>query len=80
MLSIATVQSAGGASAYYAGDNYYTEGQLLEESCWHGRGAAALGLEGRVAPAAFEEVLAGRLPNGETIADGRRGPPLGVAP
>lgn len=74
MLSIATVQSAGGASAYYAGDNYYTQGQLLEASCWHGRGAVALGLEGKVAHQAFEEVLAGRLPNGATIADGRRGP------
>jgi conjugative relaxase-like TrwC/TraI family protein len=74
MLSIATVQSAGGASAYYAGDNYYTQGQLLEHSEWHGRGADALGLSGRVEHAAFEAVLAGRLPNGQTIADGKRGP------
>ncbi|MFQ3664502.1 MAG: MobF family relaxase [Sphingomonadaceae bacterium] len=74
MLSIATVQSAAGAATYYSADNYYTQGQLLEESAWHGRGAAALGLEGKVAHAQFEAVLAGRLPNGEVIADGKRGP------
>jgi conjugative relaxase-like TrwC/TraI family protein len=73
MLSIATVGSAAGASAYYAGDNYYTEGQLTEHSQWLGRGAKALGLEGKVDRSAFEAVLAGRLPDGTVIPDGARG-------
>jgi len=73
MLSIATVGSAAGASAYYAGDNYYTEGQLTEHSQWVGRGAEALGLEGKVDRRQFEAVLGGRLPNGAIIPDGPRG-------
>lgn len=73
MLSIAPVASAGGAAAYYAGDNYYTDGQLTEASEWAGSGAAALGLDGKVERATFEAVLAGRLPNGSVIPDGTRG-------
>ena len=73
MLSIATVGSAAGASVYYAGDNYYVEGQLTEHSQWWGKGAETLELEGKVNASQFEAILAGRLPNGSVIPDGARG-------
>lgn len=73
MLSIAAVASAGGAASYYAGDNYYTEGQLTEHSQWAGLGAAALGLSGTVEQDRFKAVLAGRLAEGIAIRDCVRG-------
>ncbi len=73
MLSIAPVASGGGAAAYYAGENYYTDGQLTEHSQWLGRGAERLGLSGKVEQTSFEAVLEGRLPDGAVIPDGTRG-------
>jgi conjugative relaxase-like TrwC/TraI family protein len=73
MLSIASVTSGAGAAAYYASDNYYTDGQLTEHSAWHGTSAEALGLSGTVDRDMFEAVLAGRLPGDIHIADGSRG-------
>ena len=40
---------------------------------WVGQGAEALGLEGPVSHDAFEAVLAGSLPNGDTIPTGPNG-------
>ena len=48
MLSIAAIASGAGAANYYAGDNYYTGGQLTEASLWAGQGAEALELSGKV--------------------------------
>jgi conjugative relaxase-like TrwC/TraI family protein len=73
MLSIGSIKSASGAASYYASDNYYTKGDAQEASEWFGKGASALGLEGRVEPSLFEAVLAGKLPNGEQIAAGGNG-------
>ena len=73
MLSIASIASGGGAANYYAGDNYYTDGQLTEASLWFGQGAEQLGLSGRVEANVFEAVLAGDLPNGAQIPAGARG-------
>jgi conjugative relaxase-like TrwC/TraI family protein len=73
MLTPAVVRSAAGAASYYATDNYYTDGQATEASLWVGQGAAELGLEGKVGQQAFEAVLAGRLPGGDTIAAGANG-------
>ena len=42
MLSIASIASGGGAANYYAGDNYYTDGQLTEASLWLGQSAEVL--------------------------------------
>jgi hypothetical protein len=41
MLSIASIGSGAGAANYYAGDNYYTDGQLTEASLWFGQGGGA---------------------------------------
>ena len=73
MLSIAAIGAGAGAAEYYAGDNYYTSGQLTEASAWAGQGAELLGLAGAVDGKLFEAVLAGQLPGGSVIPDGARG-------
>jgi conjugative relaxase-like TrwC/TraI family protein len=73
MLSMAVIGSGAGAANYYAGDNYYTDGQLTEASVWAGQGAEMLGLSGKVDANVFEAVLAGNLPNGEVVPAGTRG-------
>lgn len=73
MLSIAAIGSAAGAALYYAGDNYYTDGQLTESSEWAGRGTEKLGLHGKVDRETFDAVLAGCLPDGSVVPDGVRG-------
>jgi len=73
VLTPAAVRSASGAAGYYAADNYYTDGQATEASLWVGQGADALGLEGPVTREAFEAVLAGKLPNGDTVPAGANG-------
>ena len=64
MISVAAVGSASDAAAYYARDNYYTADQAEGVSAWAGEGAAELGLSGPVDAERFEQVLAGKLPNG----------------
>lgn len=64
MLSIAPI--AGGGAGYYAAqDNYYFLGNL--QSRWLGEGARMLGLEGQVDAHQLDELIAGRLPNGESL-------------
>lgn len=64
MLSIAPI--AGGGAGYYAAqDNYYFLGNL--QSRWLGEGAQALGLDGVVDAHQLDELIAGRLPNGESL-------------
>lgn len=64
MLSIAPI--AGGGAGYYAAqDNYYFLGNL--QSRWLGEGAQALGLHGAVEAHQLDELIAGRLPNGESL-------------
>lgn len=64
MLSIAPI-AAGAAQYYTDADNYYFLGSM--DSRWLGEGAESLGLSGRVEDVAFGEVLAGRLPNGDSL-------------
>lgn len=64
MLSIAPI-AGGGAGYYTAQDNYYFLGNL--QSRWFGEGAQALGLEGTVEAHQLDELIAGRLPNGESM-------------
>jgi conjugative relaxase-like TrwC/TraI family protein len=71
MLSFASLGSAGGASSYYAADNYYSVEEQTEHSQWGGAGAQELGLSGRVKSADFEKILSGKLTNGEHV--GRKG-------
>ena len=70
VVSVSSVGSAAGAAAYYANDNYYTADQCAEHSEWGGEGAARLELFGKVDADVFEQVLAGKLPNGATISGG----------
>jgi len=61
MISLHNVSEAGEALQYFSKDNYYTEHQGLDESEWFGKGAAALGLEGKVDKQAFFEALNGNF-------------------
>lgn len=72
MIRPTGVVSAGGATAYYARDNYYTTAEGQAMSAWEGEGAAALGLAGEIDAQTFSEILSGRLPDGSVI-DARQG-------
>lgn len=71
MMSLGKVSSSG-AAEYYAADNYYTLENGTDQSLWDGRGAQALGLQGKVETAAFERILEGKLPDGSQL-DAARG-------
>ena len=72
MLSVAPVRSAGGAAAYFAKDDYYAGEHASEVSAWGGQGAADLSLIGEVGKQVFEDLLTGRLPDGQQIGDPER--------
>ena len=72
MLSVAPVRSAGGAATYFAKDDYYAGEHASEVSAWGGVGAAELGLAGEVDKATFENLLKGKLPDGEQVGDPER--------
>ena len=72
MLSVAPVRSAGGAASYFAKDDYYVGEHSSEVSAWGGLAAAELGLVGEVDKLAFENLLNGRLPDGEQVGDPER--------
>jgi conjugative relaxase-like TrwC/TraI family protein len=62
MLTAKLVYDAGGAAHYFeSADDYYDKGQNGE---WQGKGAAALGLSGKVDSAQFRALLDGVLPDG----------------
>ncbi|HBF13404.1 MAG TPA: AAA family ATPase [Deltaproteobacteria bacterium] len=75
MLSIANVSGNDDASRYYEkADDYYTKDK--SPSQWQGKAATALNLQGEIQQDKFKNLLAGILPNGETIKEntqGRRG-------
>lgn len=72
MLSVASVRSAGGAANYFAKDDYYVGEHASEVSGWGGRGAAELDLSGEVEKQVFEDLLKGKLPDGEQIGNPER--------
>ncbi|MDH5727407.1 MAG: conjugative relaxase [Gammaproteobacteria bacterium] len=57
MLNI--VEGKPTADLYFTKDNYYTKEEGIEHSAWLGEGARYLGLEGRVDPELFNELLGG---------------------
>ena len=75
MLSMKNVGVSQDVGHYYENaDDYYTQDQ--SPSRWQGKAAEALGLQGEVKIEDFQPLLAGILPNGETLqvaAAGRRG-------
>ena len=66
MLTTKTIAAAQG-SHYYTQDNYYTTEELQERSQWWGEGAAKAGLKGRVQAEDFQQLLEGKLPDGERL-------------
>ncbi|WP_334054730.1 MobF family relaxase [Pasteurella multocida] len=72
MLSVGTVNSAGGAASYYTQeDNYYFLGEASTQ--WFGNGALKLGLDGEVKKNDFKAVLEGNLQDGTSLAYIRNG-------
>ncbi|NNM78041.1 conjugative relaxase [Sphingomonas sp. ID1715] len=67
MLSVAAVRSAEGAAGYFAADNYYAPAEAEQSGEWFGKGAAALGLTGKVEKDSFETLLRGELPDGSRV-------------
>lgn len=61
MISMHNVSSSGQALQYFSKDNYYTEKEGLDESEWFGKGAAALGLQGKIEKEDFFEALEGKF-------------------
>lgn len=72
MLSVATVRSAKGAAGYFAADNYYAAAEAEQSGEWVGKGAAALGLAGKVDKDSFEALLRGELPDGSRVGTAGR--------
>lgn len=70
MLSVKKLSSASEAGKYYDKADYYTKGESGVDisSEWHGQGAESLGLYGSVERDDFESILAGNLPNGQSLA------------
>jgi len=64
MLSIGSIKaSPGNAAKYYSRGDYYTK-DADAPSSWTGKGAEALGLDGKVYESHLKHVLGGRLPPG----------------
>jgi conjugative relaxase-like TrwC/TraI family protein len=61
VISLHNVSSAGEALQYFSKDNYYTDREGLEESEWFGKGAVALGFEGKIDKRQFFDALHGKL-------------------
>ena len=62
MLRIVQNSSATGARSYYSTADYYTEGQELEGN-WRGKGAARLGLAGKIEQPAWDALCDNRDPS-----------------
>ncbi len=69
MLSMANVRSPSAAANYFAADNYYASADADRSGQWIGKGAEALGLEGRVEAKAFDALLRGELPDGTRVGN-----------
>ena len=75
VASIGAVASPAQGVSYYEKDSYYAKesDEHRAASAWAGKGAAALGLEGPVAPDTFRAVLEGEVPDGSGKRLGKRG-------
>jgi conjugative relaxase-like TrwC/TraI family protein len=72
MLSTSNV-SAAQAETYYTQDDYYSRDKQQQASRWVGKAAAKLGLTGNVEAEAFQQLLNGVAPDGQSLA-GKRTP------
>jgi len=76
MLSTSIIGNAADAARYYfSQDNYYfKDSQTAQEnSQWWGKGAAEWGLEGKVDPQHFKDLLRGHLPDGQKLGTVKEG-------
>lgn len=76
VATVATLKSAGQAAHYYGRTDDYYRGSDMAPTCWHGKGADALGLAGKEVDArTFTRALAGKLPDGTQLgrSDGKGG-------
>ena len=71
MLTIAKIGSPSDAGRYYAEDNYYTEGEGVEQSWWQGEGAEELGLNGQVDSERFKALLHGNIDENTKLGTGK---------
>ncbi len=70
MLSTSNV-SAAQAETYYTQDDYYSRDTQQKASRWVGKAAAKLGLAGNVESEAFQQLLNGVAPDGQSLAGKR---------
>jgi len=73
MLSLYTLKSAKDASTYYQQGDYYTTAGTDEYSFWWGKGSEALGQRGAVDFKIFKGLLAGQLPDGNSMVQTQKG-------
>lgn len=75
MLSISKITSSKSASTYYEKDDYYAKDDPnhQKQSRWLGAGAEKLGLNGEVVKEDFQNILAGKLPNGKILGKNQDG-------
>ena len=67
VCSVSAIKTAGVAAQYLSQtDNYYSE-HGHAPTAWQGKGAAALGLAGAVTTAQAENLMRGRLPDGQQV-------------
>ena len=80
VASIGAVAAPAQGASYYERDGYYAKDDPKHRaaSAWAGRGAAELGLEGRVDPDVFRAVLEGEVPDGSGRRLGRPGKNGGI--
>jgi conjugative relaxase-like TrwC/TraI family protein len=88
MMTVSKISSAGGAADYFTKDGfgdvlgsdkeslageYYTSGTDAGAAQWHGKLADELGLDKVESKEQFNDMLSGKLPNGEELPVGPTG-------
>ncbi len=62
--------NSGASTHYYAKENYYSKDDGVENSSWFGKGAAYLGLNGKVDAEKFQNLMDGKDPEGKVYLGG----------
>jgi conjugative relaxase-like TrwC/TraI family protein len=77
MLNVTNLSGSGASLTSYfekeSGQKDYWQKEAQSATCWHGRGAEALGLSGAVNQEAFEKIMDGILPDGTQMPGGQGG-------
>lgn len=67
VASLSAIQSAGAAASYFSQVDDYYRGTEHAPTAWQGKAAEALGLTGAIDAEAFQNLLAGKLPDGQIL-------------